>query len=47
MRNFWLPEFKYQLVEWLNRYDKTVNWNRKPKKQLMAIYLTIRRKMRR
>ena len=44
MGAFWIPEFKYQLVEWLEKYDSTTNWKLKSKKQLLAIYISIRKK---
>ena len=44
MYDFWMPQYKYQLVEWLSKYDQFHNWNRMKKKQLMAIYINIRKK---
>uniref|UniRef100_A0A6M3LBK3 Uncharacterized protein n=1 Tax=viral metagenome TaxID=1070528 RepID=A0A6M3LBK3_9ZZZZ len=42
--DFWLPQFKWQLVDWLKEYDPSVNWNAKRHKQLMAIYISIQKK---
>ena len=41
---FWIPSFKWQLVNWLKRYDSKINWTAKSKKQLLAIYINIRKK---
>ena len=43
-RDFWIPKFKSQYVEYLkNKYPK-VNWNKKTKRNLQAIYINIRKK---
>ena len=44
MPDFWIPKHKYELVSALKRYYPNVNWNGKSKKQLYAIYFTIRKK---
>ena len=47
MSLFWVPEFKWQLVEWLERHKPGFNWKRMKKKDLKEVYLSIRRKERR
>ena len=43
-RDFWIPKYKSQYIDWLkNKYPK-VNWNKKNKKNLQAIYFNIRKK---
>ena len=48
MNDFWIPKFKYQLVEWMERYypkDKfgdKINWNSFTAKRLRAIYVNRR-----
>lgn len=50
MGAYWIPQYKYQLVEWLNTYyyaTKSIfptNFSRMRKKQLLAIYINIRKK---
>ena len=52
MVDFWIPQFKYQLVEWLEKYyplDERgiqINWGRGKKNVLMAIYIKVRREAR-
>ena len=41
---YWVPEYKWQLVDWLKKYDPSVSWDSKKKKQLMAIYINLRKK---
>ena len=48
-RDFYLPKFKYELVDWLNKYcyahNKPLkNFHKMGKKQLYAIYFNIRKK---
>jgi len=42
--DFWVPQFKWQLVEWFQRRYPAELWNKKSKKQLTAIYINIRKK---
>lgn len=46
MKDYWKPQFKWQLVDWLSRRYKESKskFNRKNKKQLYAIYHSIRKK---
>ena len=44
MSDFWIPQYKFELVKWLKRYDPTVNWKAKRKRQLLAIYVNLRKK---
>lgn len=47
--DFWMPKWKYEFVEWLERHyskDKNgrkINWNTFPLKRLRAIYIGIRK----
>lgn len=49
MSDFWIPTYKYEFVDWLEKqYSKdkqgrVINWNKFPLKRLKAIYLGIRR----
>lgn len=46
MSDFWIPRFRWQLVSWLEKhYPGDKSFKRKSKKQLMAIYLSVRSKM--
>lgn len=46
-RDFWIPACKYQLVHWLTERYPEKDWNSKSKKQLMAIYINIRQRLKR
>jgi len=51
INDFWIPNFKYQLVEWLdknypnNLNGEKINWSRFSKKQLLGIYINKRKKI--
>ena len=40
-KDYWIPKYKWELVEWLNS-RREADWNRLTKKQLYAIYFNIR-----
>lgn len=48
--DFWIPDFKWQLVQWLTKHYPTaingdiIPWSKYPKRQLLAIYMEKRRK---
>ncbi len=48
--DFWLPQFKYEYVEWLekhyprNRYGKTIGWKNYTFERIKSIYISIRTK---
>lgn len=46
MGNYWIPQHKWQLVQWLvGKYpNEKAKFNRMSKKQLYAIYYDMRRK---
>ena len=44
MSKFWIPQFKWQLVQWLEQAYPSKKWEGKTKKQLMAIYINCRKK---
>jgi len=47
--DFWIPSFKYQLVEWLSNHysidksNKVISWAKYSKKELLAIYINYRK----
>lgn len=44
MNNFWIPKYKYELVEVLSKIYPDDNFNRYNKRRLYAIYFNMRRK---
>lgn len=43
MKDFWVPQYKYQLVEFLTKiYGGKSKWNKMNKKRLYAIYFSLR-----
>jgi hypothetical protein len=41
--DIWIPKHKWQLVEWLRNRYPDVKWERRNKKQLYAVYFSVRR----
>ena len=46
-KDFWIPYYKYQLLDWFKK--NRLEWNQnelkaKSKKELLAIYLKVRRR---
>ena len=51
MNDFWIPQFKYQIVEWLEKHypngstGKKIIWNKFEHKILRAIYISYRKRL--
>jgi len=43
--DFYIPQYKDELVKFLTQRYPTLKWNRKSKKQLMAIYIRLRQEL--
>ena len=48
MSYYWIPTYKYQLVDWLSKHfhEKESAFNNMAKKQLYAIYLRVREELK-
>jgi hypothetical protein len=52
MHDFWVPQYKWQYIEWLdrhypnNRKGERINWNKFSLEKLRIIYINYRSKKR-